>query len=94
MEASFPLMHLAFEPEAFALSSYPDSLFWIWTQTDTYLSLSEADLGELRSQGWVEISDDVEPRSNSCALLCPNPIDVNPLYRATWNSTISPLGPF
>src|SRR5437667_2137924 len=61
MEASFPLMHLAFEPEAFALSSYPDSLFWIWTQTDTYLSLSEADLGELRSQGWVEISDDVSP---------------------------------
>src|SRR5438045_6835581 len=61
MEAFLPPMHSGFEPEAFALSYYPDYIFWVWTQTDTYLSLTEADLSELRSQGWVEISDHARP---------------------------------
>ncbi len=47
----------AFQPEAFALPSYPDYIFWIWTQTDTYTNLEAEDLKELRNEGWVELPE-------------------------------------
>ena len=47
----------AFQPEAFALPSYPDYIFWIWTQTDTYTSLEAEDLKALRTESWVELPE-------------------------------------
>lgn len=47
----------AFQPEAFALPSYPDYIFWIWTQTDTYTNLGTEDIKELRNENWVELPE-------------------------------------